>query len=241
MKLEHFVNKAVCLNLDRREDRWANAEKIFESWPIDVERMPGIDGTKLGLESLVDGLTWSSTAGDGNIITDRVKVGAIGCALSQMFCFKYAKQLKLNNFLFLEDDITVKENFLEEFDKATEQVPDDWDVLYLGGSHLFGQNLEKVTENIYRCEYTYCVHGVVFRDTVFDRYIQELHNILTPCDVHYAESHKEINAYVTCPHLVFQASGYSNIEEQWKMSNGIYAINKTLKKFKFPQKDVKNV
>jgi len=232
MQIEHFVDKAICLNLDKRKDRWQNAKQIFESWPIDVERMPGIDGSKLGLQEYVDGLEWKSTAGDGSIISDRVKVGAIGCALSQMFCFKYAKQLKLNNFLFLEDDITVKENFLEEFDKATEQVPSDWDVLYLGGNHLFGQNLKKVNENVYRCEYTYCVHGVIFRDTVFDRYIHSLTDILTPCDVHYAESHSEINAYVICPHLIYQGNSYSDIEEAQKSSAGIWAVNNVLKSIK---------
>ena len=34
-----------------------------------------------------------------------IKEGAVGCALSQFFAIKYAKQLGLNNFLLLEDDI----------------------------------------------------------------------------------------------------------------------------------------
>jgi len=63
----------------------------------------------------------------------RLKRVLLGCALSQFFCIKYAKQLGLNSFLLLEDDIQFDENLQVNFSKIVKEVPDDWDMLYLGG------------------------------------------------------------------------------------------------------------
>ena len=192
----NYFDKIFCINLDSRPDRWESAKSEFVKHNLDVERIPAIKGSNLNLE-------WPP----------EIKEGAVGCSLSHLFTMKLAKQMRLNNYLVLEDDIVFDENFNEKFSKIYEnEVPLDWDMLYLGGQHFHGMNLKKVTENVYKCEYTLAAHSVVFKDTVFDRFINSLIDITKPCDVHYAESHKEINAYVIIPHLTWQKNDYSDIE-----------------------------
>jgi len=196
MILTDYFDKTFCINLDSRPDRWEEAQKEFEKHAFIVERIPGIEGSKINLDFPLE-----------------IKEGAVGCALSQLFCFKYAKQLGLDSFLLLEDDIQFDENINELINQYNEEVPSDWDMLYLGGQHFHGMNLKQVSEHVYKCEYTLAAHSVAFKSTVYDRFIDKLIDITKPCDVHYAESHAEINAYVIIPHLTWQRNSYSDIEK----------------------------
>ena len=87
-------------------------------------------------------------------------------------------------------------------------------MLYFGGQHIHGRNIKQVSENVYRCEYTLAAHSVAFKHTVYDKFINKLVDITKPCDMHYAESHKSINAYVMIPHLTWQRKSFSDIEKQ---------------------------
>ena len=212
MILTDYFDKTFCINLSSRPDRWKDAQQEFSKHSFEVERIFGIDGSKLNLEFPLE-----------------IKEGAVGCSLSQLFTLKLAKYLNLNNHLLLEDDIEFDENFNEKFSEIYEnQVPDDWDMLYLGGQHFHGININQVTKNVYKCEYTLSAHSVAFKNTMYDRLIKSLVNITKPCDVHYAESHKEINAYVIVPHLTWQKNTYSDIEK----ANVDYTF---LKQHRYPQ------
>ena len=211
MILTDYFDRTFCINLDSRPDRWKDAQKEFTKHSFNVERVPGVEGAKMNLD-----------------FPPEIKEGAVGCALSQFFCIKYAKQLGLNSFLLLEDDIQFDENINELFNQYITEVPSDWDMLYLGGQHFHGMNLQKVSEHVYKCEYTLSAHSVAFSNKVFNRFIDNLINITKPCDVHYAESHKEINAYVIIPHLTWQRNTYSDIEK----ANVDYTF---LKQHRYPQ------
>lgn len=192
-----YFDKIYCINLDDRIDRWQSAEEQFLKTNLTVERIPAIKGADLNLE-------WPS----------EIKEGAVGCSLSHLFTLKLAKHLNLSSYLLLEDDIQFDENFSKKFSEIYEnQVPDNWDMLYLGGQHFHGMNLSQVSENVYKCEYTLAAHSIAFKNTVYDRFIKSLVDITKPCDVHYAESHKDINAYVIVPHLTWQKNTYSDIEK----------------------------
>lgn len=211
MILTDYFDRTFCINLDSRPDRWESAQEEFAKHSFNVERVSGIEGSKMNLD-----------------FPPEIKEGAVGCALSQFFCIKYAKQLGLDTFLLLEDDIQFDENINELFNQYIKEVPSDWDMLYLGGQHFHGMNLQQVSEHVYKCEYTLAAHSVAFNHRVFDRFIDKLIDITKPCDVHYAESHKEINAYVIIPHLTWQRNSYSDIEK----TNVDYTF---LKQHRYPQ------
>lgn len=209
--INKYFEKIFCINLDSRKDRWDESKQEFEKYNLKVERIPAISGKSMNLE-----------------FPDEIREGAVGCSLSQLFALKLAKQYELNNFLLLEDDIQFSSDLNDVFPEIIKQVPSDWDMLYLGGQHFHGMNLEKINENVFKCEYTLAAHSVAFNKTVFDRFINKLIDVTKPCDVHYAESHKEINAYVIIPHLTWQRGSYSDIEN----ANVDYTF---LKNHRYPQ------
>lgn len=194
--LNDYFQKLYCINLDKRSDRWDLAEPHFANLGLNVERVSGVDGSALNLE-----------------FPPEIKEGAVGCSLSHLFTIKLAKQNNLDNFLLLEDDVVFDDNINEKFFSVLDQVPDDWDMLYLGGQHFHGMNMPRVSENIYKCVYTLAAQSVGIKNTVYDYFIDKLMDITKINDLHYAESHKEINAYVIIPHLTWQRNSYSDIEK----------------------------
>lgn len=209
--LNDYVDAIYCINLDDRKDRWIECQKEFSKFNLSVERISAIKGSGMNLD-----------------FPTEIKEGAVGCALSQLFTLKLAKQNNLNSFLLLEDDIEFDVDINSKFNSFYREIPNDWDMIYLGGQHYHGMNLLKITDNIYKCEYTLCAHSVIFKNTIYDRFIDKLIDITKPCDVHYAESHKEINAYVIIPHLTWQRKSYSDIEN----AEVHYEF---LKHFRYPQ------
>ena len=195
MTVNDFFDRVFCINLDSRPDRWQQSSVLFQQLGIDVERIPAVQGSATNLN-------WPFP----------LKDGAIGCALSQLFTFKYARQLQLDNFLLFEDDIEFADNFNAKFADCVTQLPDDWDIVYFSGNHHLGPNLTQITDQIYKCEYTLAAHSVGFRHTMFDYFINTIIDLTKPCDVHYAESHRSFNAYVVQPHITGQRSDFSNIE-----------------------------
>ena len=196
VNLNDYFDKIFCINLDSRKDRWETVQHQFDLHTLSIERIPAINGCDLGLD-----------------FPPEIKEGAVGCSLSHLFVMKYAKHLNLNNFLLIEDDIIFDDNLNNNFSKIVNQIHQDWDMLYLGGQHFHGMNLKQVNENIFKCEYTLAAHSVAFKHTVYDRFINSLVNITKPCDVHYAQSHADLNAYVIIPHLTWQSQSYSDIEK----------------------------
>lgn len=195
MKLHSFFDQTYCINLDHRTDRWQEAKKEFDKHHLSVERISAINGSDLNLD-------WPP----------EIKEGAVGCSLSHLFTLKLAKHLDLYNYLVLEDDIKFDENINQKFRSIYPEVPEDWDMLYLGGQHFHGMDLKQISENVYKCEYTLTTHSFALKHTVYDKFISKLIDLTKPCDVHFAEAHKEINAYVIIPHLTWQASSYSDVE-----------------------------
>lgn len=195
MTVNDFFDRVFCINLDSRPDRWQQSSMLFQQLGIDVERIPAVQGTATNLN-------WPFP----------LKAGAIGCSMSHLFALKYAKQLSLKNFLILEDDVEFVEDFNYKFDIVIDQVPSNWDILYLSGNHHLGPNLRQVAADIWQCEYTLATHSIAINHSVFDYFINTIIDLTKPCDVHYAESHRSFNAYVVQPHLTGQRSGFSDVE-----------------------------
>lgn len=112
--------RAVCMNLDRRPDRW---EQFQRNCPIaGVERFAAIDGRKCRPPE------WWRQGG-----------GAWGCMMSHIRILEAALMDGLDQrggvLLVLEDDALFPPDFAEKAERFLLAVPKDWDQLYFGGQH----------------------------------------------------------------------------------------------------------
>jgi len=105
--------------------------------------------------------------------------GHLGCMMSHT---KLLEEIEEDIFMIIEDDIKVL-GTREDLDKAVEQLPDGWDILYLG-AHV-KEPLVRFSDNLFRIKGAMANHAIMYNNQngVVD-YILEHHYM--PIDNFYA-------------------------------------------------------
>lgn len=182
--------KIYCINLDRRMDRWRLAQEQFTKHDLTVVRFPGIDG---------------------RLITRRYQCDNSnnGCTLSHASVIHRAKLIGLKSVMIFEDDVVLHDEFRYQLLLSLQHLPDDWDMLYLGGSHR--ERPVKVNDHILRVTKTLTTHAYILRDTMYHLVIDNFKSFRQPVDCYYADWQKDHHVYITNPPLAWQRGGYSDI------------------------------
>ena len=68
--------------------------------------------------------------------------GAIGCYLSHYNIWKNELN-KGRNILVLEDDVILRKNLIKNFKEIYKQIPENWDIVYLGASNIYGKKIDR--------------------------------------------------------------------------------------------------
>lgn len=125
------------INLDRNPERLNLINKYCKDAKLSFKRWNAIDGSKLNMNKLVtDGMIKQN---------NKMMVGAIGCSLSHINLWK--SNLNKSNILVLEDDVIIPVDFRSKMNLYLDQLPEKWDILYLGSSNIYGK---KISENLLR-------------------------------------------------------------------------------------------
>jgi GR25 family glycosyltransferase involved in LPS biosynthesis len=121
------IGEVHLINLARRCDRIQRFKEMHEDWTKMVCLRPAYDGRKLELTPELarifapNDFFW--------------KKAVMGCALSHLSLWLELANEKLcvENYLILEDDVKFQRGWLEHWREAAKHIPEDYDVLYLGG------------------------------------------------------------------------------------------------------------
>jgi GR25 family glycosyltransferase involved in LPS biosynthesis len=127
---ENFKNRigeVHIISLARRNDRIQRFKQNHDSWTKMVCLRPAFDGRKLKLTPALAGLFAPNDF--------HWKKSVMGCALSHLsLWFELANEPpSCENYLILEDDVKFNKDWLDIWEKASNHIPEDYDVLYLGG------------------------------------------------------------------------------------------------------------
>lgn len=137
-----------CVNMDRRPERWEFMQSQFARLRMPVQRWPAVDGRELDVHALAAGGLINPKALPRYFLPDEQKLfgvdltaGGIGCALSHMQIWKDVVENYPDDgkswFLVAEDDCQFSPDFSEErLRSRLAQVPDDWEMVFLGGADL---------------------------------------------------------------------------------------------------------
>ena len=186
----------VCINLDRRFERWEQMQNKFEQHGIhSVQRFAAVDG-----ETSTIPANWDSTP------------GAYGCLLSHLEVVREARRLGLPSVLIFEDDVVFDDEFEKKFGDYIQQLPADWDMLFFGALHK--DELIKVSENIGRITQSNSTYACVLRDTVFDAFIELNSKANDVLDVNSLALQKQFNCYCFLPHLAWVEFAHSDAQQK---------------------------
>ena len=205
--LNDFFPYKVCINLDTRPDRWARAKERFARHHLnDVIRFPAVDGARL---EPPDG--WNDVP------------GALGCLHSHLSVVGEARKRRAPTVLIFEDDVDFDEQLNEKFFKCAGQIPSDWDMILLGGSHW--EEPVRWSDNIFKATSTAATHAYALKQTIYDAFIALNGEALHPVDVNNTLLQRDFNCYCLMPHLAWQEEGYSDIAGRtintWRVKESI--------------------
>lgn len=184
------ISQIYCINLDKRVDRWE--ETLFELDKLDLREK-----------------TIRFSAIDGYLIENKSRLlnGEYGLNLTHIKLLKEAIKNNYDNVLIFEDDIEFMGNY-EFIHSFLNQVPSDWDIIYLGGNHI--QSPIKVSHNIGLVVKTYTTHALIINSRVFKFLIDKLEEHSAQLDVIYTSL--DLKAYTFIPSLVTQRISFSDIQ-----------------------------
>lgn len=197
MNVNDFFPHKVCINLNRRPERWEQAEAQFALHGINsVRRFPALDGLTLKVPPGWDG-----------------SAGAYGCLQSHLAVVREARHSGLSSILIFEDDVVFDSEFNNRFSRYIEQLPPDWDMLLFGGLHVYVRP-QKISENISRITNSYSTFAYALKQTIYDAFIELNSQSLEPVDKVNAILQQTFKSYCFMPHLAWVEENYSDTQSK---------------------------
>jgi GR25 family glycosyltransferase involved in LPS biosynthesis len=137
-----------------------------------------------------------------------------GCTESQLTILALQDEFP---FIIFEDDCVLLQPW-SIVEKAMEQLPENWDLLYLGATLM--QPIEKFSENLFCLKKAYCAHAIIYNSKRVVDYILNNHvrffqssSERNTLDVFYFnEIQEKFNCYIVSPLIATQRPGFSDIE-----------------------------
>jgi GR25 family glycosyltransferase involved in LPS biosynthesis len=155
---------------------------------------------------------------EGILMEDR----RLGCNNSHI------KALKESNghTLIFEDDV-VFSSFISELEQTLIDLPEDWQIFYLGANHR--QKPTPIKDNLAIAVEPYCTHAYAVNESFKDELIRIIESDGRIIDLVMAEmvQNNRIKAYCSSPILAFQLPTYSTIEGRF-MSYDFMVPNRDL-------------
>lgn len=115
----------------------------------------------------------------------------------------------LSNYLFVEDDADIRDNFDIICPLSLSELPNDWDMLYFGANHEDNYNF-LVSDHLMRSTKALDLHFVAINQTMYQKLINCRTNLEAPLDLLVAETHKNNKIYTVYPHIVYQKTDYNH-------------------------------
>ena len=195
---KNIIDKIYFINLEKSKDRLSYITSQLNDISIPSERFSAVDGSKLNKEQLIE---------NGILHTDKMMIGAVGCSLSHINLWKKINRSKDKYSLVLEDDIIIDPKFEEKVNGYINQINGDFDILYLGGSNIYGR---KISENIIKPEISIDsstrntgMYAMLINRRVIPKLLKHSQPIRDNIDqVIKNELHKSIKVYYVYPTLI---------------------------------------
>jgi GR25 family glycosyltransferase involved in LPS biosynthesis len=196
MLLDQLFPHKVCINLDRRPERWQRAQAEFARHGIEgVRRFPAVDGSKVVLPA-----GWTHSA------------GAYGCLLSHVAVVQEALAAGRESVLIFEDDVVFDPEFNAKFASFMNEAPRDWDLLYFGALHK--AEPVKLTEHVYRITKANSTYAYALKRTVFEEFIELNRRAEHVLDMNAYVLQERFKPYCFLPQLAWVQSEFSDVQNR---------------------------
>ena len=186
--LNDIFDRIVVINLDSRPDRMESFDTQAKKYGIEYQRFSAVPADPPKLPP-----TWA-------------------CKESHKSVIKQAVEDNVKRLFVFEDDALFVEDFNTKLADLYKELPEDWDMFYLGAWHL---EYEKYKEGLVKMKDSYSAHAYGINEHYLDDAFAVVYKP-KPIDIALASKHPFIKAYCAKPALVGQIPGYSDIEKEYR-------------------------
>ncbi len=213
MRVNEAFDKVIYINSKRRADRYIRMQKRLSDQGIEAERVEAV---------------WGGTVNPASYKYEALRkltLPEIGCFLSHREVYERIKAEGWERSLILEDDAEFCEGFEEAFTEIFAQVPDDWDMLYLGRWNFdyywtkedkakgeFIGLLEEIRPRLWRADTCWHTHAYAISQKCIDLLLKETSVIRNCIDGQLASLHHQLKVYAIHPAIVEQDDSVSSIQ-----------------------------
>ena len=125
--------------------------------------------------------------------------------------------------VFFEDDVVFSDSWQEDLDSAMSIIPDDWDVLYLGGHPR--EEVEHVDGSLFKVKTFSCAEAYAFNNGAQKRFhdfwCDEIGQLNAMYDFILGRFAAENNAYAVYPTITMQRKCHSHISKRVEDKSGL--------------------
>lgn len=206
MQINDIFSKVYVVNLDRRPDRMRSVSDELNKNNIKFERFSAVNGNDITHSS---GLT----------------NGAVGCLLSHYQIIKKSYDEGAEAIFIFEDDIELCEDFENKFKQSFNEVPDDWQFLYLGCNKHENSVIARPTENVIKVQNAFSTACYGVRRDAMKKIIDTILDMKAPVDVYYGFLQTSLPAYTFKSPLCWQKPDWSDVENAFVDYRWIFERN----------------
>jgi GR25 family glycosyltransferase involved in LPS biosynthesis len=213
--MNNYVDNIYLINMDKDKKRLEIVTKECDNLNIKFERFPGVNVNNLSKNILDKYIPKEIQKYSPN--------GMIGCGLSHLFIWKDAINKNYKTIVVFEDDISFTDDFNEYFLNIIKEVPEDYDILYLGYKDTICNPPKDCSYNyVYKPYFPLHTHAMI----ISNKGLKKLVNIINKIDYHIdwliAGNIGKLNIYASKKKIVNQKwvnSNNSNLKQFPKIVN----------------------
>jgi GR25 family glycosyltransferase involved in LPS biosynthesis len=200
--MNDYFDKIYCINLNKRPDRWSLSSTEFSKNNLIVQRFAAVDG-------------------DTITETKNLNKWERACFMSHVTLLKEMIDKGYDRILILEDDIEFINNLQDYFLRNIKFIPEDWNMLYLGGNHINPPT--QINPAIARTSRTYTTGSYGISRRMAEGVLRKIERagINSQIDVFYSDFHRGGGCYTYSPKIAWQRPGYSDIQQGMQDYTGI--------------------
>lgn len=225
----------VTINLDRRPDRWFALQDMWTIAGVSLQRVSAIDGMSV-TEEVVEGYR-SRKPQDGMFglpQEERALRGQIGCLESHIAVMARAMREGWPYVCVIEDDAAVHPTLLSWVQIHSQQIPDDWQAIRLGGMLMADYPFDQVTEAVRRVYRVLCTTATIYREASYGYVLDALEKRDSPVDESLVRFDRLGYTYAILPFPCIQAKSGSDIgnrnSQNWSKQYSLFEGPVTWKK-----------
>ncbi len=132
--------------------------------------------------------------------------GRIGCFLSHYMLWNHLYHSNIEEAIILEDDVRFVDGYKTLYEDYMNQLPEDWQYVFLGSAGALNNFEQSVSKNIIRSK-PYCTHAYMIKRSALKTLLEECYVMKTYVDMQIRQFVlPKLKYYVFHPPLIDQMS-----------------------------------